>query len=798
MNTESLAAPKEPLGLIGTLLIGLFGVALPLITLAIEAASHWCASILFDPIPTLFHALLVAFVPIANLVAVIALRRRMSEHLAWLGWLSGVSIGAAAYYALLFIPFSPFALIGILFFGAGLLPLSPILALICAIVLRFRLRRISPVAGTRPPGLWLGMIAVFVAIAGIEAPKIITMTGLQMTASESAADKARGVRLLRRFGSEDVILQMCYFRNALIGDPMGFVFGAFGTQISPSVAREAYYRVTGTPFNAVKPPHFRRFRSGWDPDQWDYALGTDEVEARVRGLTLQESRFDANVDPDAGTAYSEWILSFRNATTMQQEARAQVLLPPGSAVSRLTLWIDGEEREAAFGSRSQVKEAYQKVVQRRRDPVLVTTSGPDQVLVQCFPVPPNGGSMKIRVGITSPLALEDRRAGVLRLPYFVERNFSVPEDVRGSVWIESRRALASAAPMQDIVAQPVAGKGYSLRGVLPGTAMDSAIAVRAERDEQQSEWWAPDRRSVEPGVVRQFLREKPLSPPGRLILVVDGSRRMKDYRDDMAELVSRELAGIDFAVLLASDETAELAAPAPGTAENCAAAAAALKSAAFHGGCDNVPALNKAWDLASAKPGGVILWLHATQPVELSGVESLLQKWDRIPDGARLISIQCGTGPDRITKALAVRPMVSRSERTADPVADARRLAAVWGGRAPNLVYERTREPPAATPACPEASSHMVRLWALDEIARLAGTHKDADWKQAVRMAHDYQLVTTVSGAVVLETREQFQEAGLEPVATDTVPTIPEPGTWVLMALGGLMLMARWRWKLVR
>jgi hypothetical protein len=64
-----------------------------------------------------------------------------------------------------------------------------------------------------------------------------------------------------------------------------------------------------------------------------------------------------------------------------------VQLPPGGVVSRLTLWVNGEEREAAFAGRSQTRQAYQQVVSRRRDPVLVTTAGRDRVLVQCFPVP---------------------------------------------------------------------------------------------------------------------------------------------------------------------------------------------------------------------------------------------------------------------------------------------------------------------------------------------------------------------------------------------------------------------------
>ena len=87
-------------------------------------------------------------------------------------------------------------------------------------------------------------------------------------------------------------------------------------------------------------------------------------------------------------------------------------------VSRLTLWIDGEEREAAFGGRSQVKTAYKETVQQRRDPVLVTTCGPDRVLVQCFPVPPGGGRMKLRLGITAPLVLTAADTGCLRFALF--------------------------------------------------------------------------------------------------------------------------------------------------------------------------------------------------------------------------------------------------------------------------------------------------------------------------------------------------------------------------------------------
>ena len=44
------------------------------------------------------------------------------------------------------------------------------------------------------------------------------------------------------------------------------------------------------------------------------------------------------------------------------------------------------------------------------------------------------------------------------------------------------------------------------------------------------------------------------------------------------------------------------------------------------------------------------------------------------------------------------------------------------------------------------------------------------------------QLVTPVSGAVVLERKEQYTRHGLEQVDPNSVPTIPEPGSASLVA----------------
>ena len=271
----------------------------------------------------------------------------------------------------------------------GLVPLTPLIALIATPSLRLAYAR--RIAKEKLPGAWQGILIGFGILALLQVPTMLTYHGFDLQMSGDREAKASGVRLVRRFGDRELLLRACYGQlgRELDGDVIRAIASG-GRTIPPDEAREMYYRVTGQPFNSVPPPPLYTRMGRWtalDEDfTWDGGLGGEEVAGRVKGLSLLSSRMDAVAEPDAALVYCEWTLEFKNISTQPREARAQIALPPGAVVSRLTLWINGEEREAAFGGRSQVKEAYKEVVVvRRRDPVLVTTCGPDRVLVQCFP-----------------------------------------------------------------------------------------------------------------------------------------------------------------------------------------------------------------------------------------------------------------------------------------------------------------------------------------------------------------------------------------------------------------------------
>jgi hypothetical protein len=88
-------------------------------------------------------------------------------------------------------------------------------------------------------------------------------------------------------------------------------------------------------------------------------------------------------------------------------------------------------------------------------------------------------------------------------------------------------------------------------------------------------------------------------------------------------------------------------------------------------------------------------------------------------------------------------------------------------------------------------SAHIARLAFAGEIARkLNDGSVDATSDAEIETARKLRLVTPLTGAVVLENKEQYAEHDLSPTAdVDNVPTIPEPEELALMAVVCILLL---------
>lgn len=760
------------------LLLLVLGVILPLGTLIFELVTGISAGVLFDPIPSWFSILAVALVPGANFWIWWAGRARDARPARWLGWLNGAALGVCIYYSLMYLLFVPYAAIGVLYFGLGLIPLTPHLALIATPFLRAAY--IQRIGKAQLPGGW-GVLVGFGFLVLLQLPAALTYYGLAQASAEESDASIHGVRVLRTFGDDELVLRACYglLRREVEMDWVRMIASGNKT-VSAEQAREIYYRVNGKSFNSLPPPSLYTRAGRWtaldEEFTWDDALGGEAVAGRVKGLSLLSSRMDAVAEPDAALVYCEWTMEFKNVSRQQREARMQIALPPGAVVSRLTLWINGEEREAAFGGRSQVRAAYQEVaVVKRRDPVLVTTCGPDRVLVQCFPVPPNGGVMKVRLGMTSPLAMESLDQGSFRWPRFLERNYGIVPDFKHTLWIESPTRLnhQPAANSAQAGQHPFA---YN-ESVSDADLSAAPRTVRIHRSPKIETVWTPtDEKGL---IIRQSIQPVPAVFPSRVVVVVDGSGGMQSVAKDLGEALAGISETTEIALIVANeDQRVSDAKPQKATPEVVKALRQRLGKTRFFGGQDNLPALETAWDLAAQVDNGVVVWIHQPQAVLLSSESGLRQRIERTPTPVRLFELQIRNGPDRLIEKLDGLSPVEHVVRLGSLRSDFQKLLAQWAGKQGEFkfVREKTTEPAMGTPV----GKHIERLWARDEALRLAA-HRQRD--EGVKLASANQLVTPVTGAVVLETKDQYDRHGLKPADAMTVPAVPEPTAMSLVGV---------------
>jgi hypothetical protein len=782
--------PREPRispKLSGFLFFG--GVLLPVISFLIEITTGINAETFFDPMPSWWHVLLVAFVPITNFQTLRAIEKRRTERLAWLGFANALVIFISLYYSIIYAPLLPLAFLALVLFLAGLLPMTPFFALISAVLMRRQLRRMSPERRTlslRPQGLLIGFAAILIIIGLFELPFALTRMGMQMVSSDNAEKQAEGLRFLQRYGNSDYLLRKCYWNSGIAGTEFisNFLltgsFSHFSDDgiLKPEKAREIFYRLHGKPYNSVAAPRgvkdFNR--------ESDLVSFPDEPDASVngtnRGLSLSSSTIDGSVDGDAALGYLEWTIVFKNEKSWQQEAVANIQLPPGAVVSRLTLWINGEEREAAFAGRERVTTAYNQVTARRRDPVLVTTAGKDRIAVRAFPVPPNG-EMKTRIGITAPLILENESSSLLKLPYFNERNFSIWTE--HSIWLESKKRLEAANPAFTIQRK---NDLSAVRGKVRNADLAKIAApVRAFKSPDVKTAWTslnPETKEI----VQQEIIEKVVEKPSQLIFVVDTSAQMDEFKSEIVAAIKTLPAEMPAILVLSNGNGLNSDSAAPNSfSGNALEAAGQIEAAQFGGGADAVSALETAYDLSDRRDKSAIVWIHAPQPSALSSSDALKQRFRRRPASTLVYSLQTTNGANVVEKELdgyGNAQTVLRFDSLQNDLT--KFLAGLVNAQQTFGAVRRLEKTDVLknAGAAHETSKHLARLWANDEVTRLLQNNEDT---AALELSVKNQIVTPVAGAVVLETKEQYDQFGLKPVDPNSVPTIPEPGEYLLFAI---------------
>ena len=722
-------------------LLVLFGVILPAAAFVTELSTGMCSEIGVDPMPTWMHGALVASVPLANLLLFLAVKDEKGRDSTWLRALAGFTIVVSVMYAILFAPLSFFGIVlACLFFwyfGAGLiglLPCAPFFAFLTALILRQRL--------AKGPGFWRGAFAALAVFAVLFADSGLMAYGVRLARSSDPATAARGIRLCRISTQKDVLKELCrgYYRGPFQMSLTKMIAGR--ESLSHEEGSSIYYRVTGEDPSVALAGWWSRGRRGIS---WDMITGGEKVGGELEGLSMKGSAWETTLDKTAGIGYGEWTMTFGNTWHSDREARMRIALPHGAVVSRVTLWINGEECEAAFGKKGDVRRAYESVVRRNRDPLLVNVCGPDMVQVQCFPVPRDGGEMKIRVGVTIPMDVAaDGKSARLPVPAILERNFAVAKDLPGLPEAE-QVAFEGALPQNCYYAED----GFA---ALEGSAILQTVAY--------GKGWEPKRIAV----------------------VMDTSASMEDAMPAVFAELGNLPQGVAHECWIVDDEAPTEPVAGFDGRITCVGGRSNLRTL-----------LNAVTSLGARGESAALVWVHGPQPVADETGDALAAALNKA-ENVRLFNLQVAEGPCPIFEALA------QSERVVSLTSEA--LAARRDGTFGKTAivasalrgegWRATREKVAKDEVpqdAPLASKHLGRLWAAEETALLYKPGHPMTLKATQELALPWHIVTPVTGAVVLESRQQYEDNGLEQVNAESVPTVPEPSSVLCLAIAFCVLL---------
>jgi hypothetical protein len=279
--------------------------------------------------------------------------------------------------------------------------------------------------------------------------------------------------------------------------------------------------------------------------------------------------------------------------------------------------------------------------------------------------------------------------------------------------------------------------------------------------------------------VRQSISQSAPDKLASLAILVDGSVDNEAAGDALAKALDGIAPGTPVSLTIAGDDLIRVAS-APWSPEQKAKFSEALDDADYEG--DNIAALTRLTANAQ-RPADAILWVHGPQPVAFAASQAALEQWlDREGgDHPKLVRYQLTPGR---AFTLEGQPWFDTARMVtpgANPAADLSSLLSDLTGTAPR--WQTTRSQVSGSGS---GSPHIVRLWGAGQ---LAATPKGDDKRErAIALAHRLNIITPVSGAVVLETKQDYKDNGLPVPGGDEVPSVPEPHEWALMLMLALVM----------
>ncbi|HEY9774771.1 MAG TPA: VIT domain-containing protein [Planktothrix sp.] len=519
-----------------------------------------------------------------------------------------------------------------------------------------------------------------------------------------------------------------------------------------SYERDLYFRITGKPY--------------WGADNTAESASQQQsvmnpiIGGKVAGLSLAKSQISGVLDSLTLSSSIDWTMTFRNFSSSEQEARAEIQLPKGAAVSRVTLWVNGIPQEGVTAATPKVQAAYNDTTSARRDPLLVTMPAPDKVLIRCYPVPVDGGDMKIRLGFKLPLETTDGAHCSLQLPYLLDTNFAQPKRNRVSLDLNDKPVsnIAGLVAMKN-------EQGYMLNGILKVAEQGKALApIVIQRSSRLKQFATPDANSKYNQYIIEQIREITAFAPKHLFVVIDSSASLQSRADEIKDALANLPKATEPTIYFTPAPDMENGKISEVTPKTMQQALAAITPAAFIGGQTTGPQLQDALESAAEKAGSAVLWIHGPQPLTQNPEQfSALD----LVHGVCLYDLQIEPGPVSVIQALQTEDasnMISYVSLHHDStVKDVQQLVSDGqkGTKKLSMVTKLTTKLPDMTIIDDKAiSARITAIWAKGTTSLLIANGQQ---EQAQKLATDYRIVTPVTGTVVLQTEKDYRHHDLIP-----------------------------------
>ncbi len=716
-----------------------FGVAIPafLILLAILFASKRVTLVILEhPLESLAEILLVLSIPLTFNTVWSALCRKKYMFTLRRGVALGAAIGTSAVVAVVcatavftagkcLAPEIGTSLTTGLCFLAALSGL----AASCGAYLACRVWRSLDFSISRKRAAIstiTGAVLAVITFICAEARPFCIRIAEHMTISNSARERQAGMAWLRKLDAEHELRMECSDARAA-GLPGLFI------PVKANTLHQLYFAVTGKPFS---------FHDGNNTDLSslpDEYLSRNVVGDKVPGLALVRSSLTGFIHGETLTSTVNWTLVLKNDSAQALEARAEFAVPPGAAVTGLTIWSDGQPREATVAASERVEGIYQWVDRYQPSPATLTNLGKGRVLLHCFPVDQED-ELKVNISMVLPATPVNDKTADLALPHLIAANF----DLSG----ENQFRIRSDAPATTALHGIHSSRGHDAMTLLEGnlneqqlTSTDFLLGI--ERPQFKPFAVEDEIANHKIGLyIRENIQRTPTKPPKHLVVVVDGSTTLKEHASEITKALSQIPLNIPVSVIIASQDQPEHMQPV-----SILQGLRDITDLSFTGGQDNLQAVVKGAELAGESKNGALLWIHGPQP-SLNKEIYIMAPFESTPKFYEMsIDSSSIDTPEYFKNHSEIGPFVS-VVRKSGITADLQSFFAKWERGSSD--YQVTFEDTATADDLPLVSGQAAHeVMALKANAECSNLLSKRQTQTAARTAMAYNLVTPVSTAVV-------------------------------------------------